>query len=163
MPATSATGERATRAQRNRTHARGVAPGFTLIELLVVMAILVMIAGLIPLALDRALPARRVEAAARSAMAAIRDAQTQSIATGQPVGIKLTEEGNGLQAGTRTMSFSAGVRLTLRGPEGQLLPGLLMYPDGSTQSAQLRFSDATHESRMMVSGITGHVSLERPR
>ena len=161
MPGTLATGECAVALQAGRGRVRQPSCGFTLLELLVVMAILVMMAGLIPLALDHTLSARRVEAAARSAAGAIREAQTQSIATGQPVGVKLALEGNGLIAGARTTSFVSGLRVTLASPDGQPIANLTLFPDGSTQSAELRVSDATHESRVRVSAITGRVWLER--
>jgi len=69
-----------------RTSETGSPRGFTLLELLVVLAILVMAAALFPLALNRALPARRVTTTADHLIAAVRNAQRRArqVATNHP-------------------------------------------------------------------------------
>src|SRR5436305_102535 len=73
--------------------------GFTLLELMVVLLVLVMAAALFPLALDRALPARRVTTTADHLIAAVRNAQAVSTASGRPV--TLTINAQGLSVGAR--------------------------------------------------------------
>lgn len=135
--------------------------GFTLIELLVVLAILVMIAGILPLALDHALPARRVDGAARRVAATIRDAEGDSIASGRAVTIQVARGGSVLRAGNRATSLQGGIHLTLTGPEGQPLTELVVYPDGSATAALVSVTDGQHRRAVSISGISGHVALER--
>lgn len=141
--------------------ARGRWPaGFTLIELLVVLAILVMVAGILPLALDHAMPARRVDGTARRVVAAIRDAEGDSITSGRAVRIEVVSGGTLLRAGERSASLRDGIRVVLSGPDGQQRSSLVVYPDGSATAALVSVTDGQHRRTVWVSGISGRVELE---
>src|SRR5687768_9582313 len=87
MPKTSATG-RAVRSTNAATPR-----GFTLIEMTVVLAIIALLAGSVPLVLNRALPTRRVSAAADRLLADIRRLHVASTSAGQPANIATLQSG----------------------------------------------------------------------
>jgi general secretion pathway protein H len=151
-----------------RKSATGSAGGFTLLELLVVLAILVMAAALFPLALNRALPSRRVSTTVDRLMAAVHDAQAESATTGQPVTLTLVD--GGLEANTksshailRPVRFSASVHVDLKDGNGQAATSLTVFPDGSAQAGQYQVAAGEHLSLVRVSGLTGRVDPRRER
>ena len=124
--------------------------GFTLLELLVVLAILVMAATAFPLALDRALPGRRVRAATGYLKAAIRNAELQSMALDRPERLSVAE---------LTSRFAASTHMQTTGPGGGPLDELVTYPDGSTNGARFVVSDGSDRSTVLVSEITGRIDV----
>ena len=152
-----------------RTSATGSTRGFTLLELLVVLAILVMAAALFPLALNRALPARRVTTTADHLIAAVRTAQAASTANGRPVTLTINAEG--LSVGARDAgqararwSFPASVRVTLTDAGGGAAPSALtVFPDGSAQAMRFDVQAGAHETVVTLSGLTGRLFVERRR
>jgi general secretion pathway protein H len=146
----------------------GSAGGFTLLELLVVLAILVMAAALFPLALNRALPARRVSTTVDRLVAAVHEAQAESVTRGLPV--TLTLVGDGLEASAksarallRPVKFSESVHVDLRDGNGQAATSLTVFPDGSAQGGQYQIAAGEHLSLVQVSGLTGRVDARRER
>jgi prepilin-type N-terminal cleavage/methylation domain-containing protein len=134
--------------------------GFTLVELLVVVTILVMLAALFPVAMDRALPGRRVAVTSQRLMAAIRDAQSDSLASGRPVRLEL-DASAGLTRNARVavgLPPSTQVRLTDR--EGRPLRELVVQPDGSVPAARFEVSAGPHRSAVLLSEMSGRVTLE---
>jgi hypothetical protein len=119
--------------------------------MMVVLAILVMTATLFPLALDHALPARRVKVAAEHLRAALVAAQIQSIYSGHPVQVSLGE----LQPST-----PHSVHLRLTSLDGGVIDTLIFFPDGSSSGARCTLTEGTHESTVSVSAVTGHLSVE---
>jgi general secretion pathway protein H len=134
--------------------------GFTLIELLVVLAILVMMVSLMPLALDHVLPARRVEETARQTLATVREAQSDSIATGRALKVAI-EAGERLRAGDRSLVLPKGLKLGLIGPEAQPLTELMLFPDGSSSGADLVVTDGVRQRTVRASALSGRISLLR--
>jgi len=151
-----------------RTSATGSTRGFTLLELLVVLAILVMAAALFPLALNRALPARRVTTTADHLIAAVRNAQAVSTASGRPAILTINAEG--LSVGARDAgqararwSFPASVRVTLTDAGGGAASALTVFPDGSAQAMRFDVQAGAHETVVTLSGLTGRLFVERRR
>jgi len=155
MRATSVTGS----AQRP-TASVGRQAGFTLMELLVVIAILVLLTSALPLALDRALPGRRVAATTQKLRAAIRDAQSLSAARGSPVRLEL--DASGLSGGRVAVRFPATTHVEVKDAEGLSLRAVSAYPEGTLTEARITVSERTHRSTLRLSGLTGRVTVEVP-
>jgi prepilin-type N-terminal cleavage/methylation domain-containing protein len=155
MHAISATGS----ARRARTVFRHHA-GFTLMELLVVIAILVLLASAFPLALDRALPARRVTSTAEKILSAIRDAQSLSATLGRSVRLEFSDSGLG---GDRiSASFPSTTRVVLKDADGAELHAVSVYPEGTLSEAVIVVSERAHQRTLHLSGLTGRVTVEVP-
>jgi general secretion pathway protein H len=140
---TSATGER----------------GFTLIELLVVMTILVLMAGLFPLALNRALPTRRVAAAAEQVWSALRYAQSLSTVSGRPVQVRLQGSQVLIDATSRVWNLSASA--SLRSELGEASrDALVFYADGTSDGATIELKSGARTRALRVSALTGRIVIE---
>ena len=137
--------------------------GFTLLELLVVIAIMAALAAAFPLALNRFVPARRVDAAAHTLVADIRNAQTRSVTLNQPVALEVSEHDYHLASGdARTLRTSTF--LQLQSADGtRKLPALRVFPDGSTTGGQFTIRDGERERLITVSALTGRIALVRPK
>jgi general secretion pathway protein H len=155
MRAMSATGSA-------RLHAAcvGRQAGFTLMELLVVIAILVLLTSALPLALDRALPGRRVVATTQKLLSAIRDAQSLSVARGRPVHLML--DGSGLSGERVSVKFPVTTRVELKDAEGLTLRAVAAYPEGTLTEAQITVSERTQQRTLRLSGLTGRITVEVP-
>jgi len=167
MRRTSATGSCADAAcpgcpDRAKVSRRG---GYTLLELMVVLAILGLMVGLFPLAIGRALPARRVSATAQSLVAWVSEAQAESVASGTLLHLSL--EGHALHAQRSSgaghlapMSWSDSTVVTLRAGDGSARKRFDVYPDGSTDGADLGVADGTHHAHVRVSALTGRITTD---
>lgn len=147
------------------TSATGREVGFTLLELMVVMAILVLVATLLPMALDRALPGRRVDTVAERVVSMIREARSSSMLSGKPIKLALHEHNLLAQdAATATpigrpLSLPASTTVSLSDLDGHEALALLMYPDGSAQAVRINVEDSGHQQAVLVSALTGRASL----
>jgi hypothetical protein len=132
---------------------------------MVVMAILVMIAAVFPFALDRAMPSRRVSTTAERLVATVQEAQSASLRSGRPVTVALKGHGWVTQdAATsatlaRPLQLPASTEVSLADLEGRPLAALTVYPDGSAQAAHFDIEDNGHHGRVVVSAVTGRVSI----
>ena len=139
--------------------------GFTLLELMVVIAILVMIATVFPMALDRALPGHRVSTTAEQLVSLIREAQDSSLFYGRPVALTLqshglvTEDASTLAPLRRAVLFPTSTDVRLADLEGRPVPAFVVYPDGSAQAVRFEVEDSGHRGTVMVSAVTGRVSI----
>jgi general secretion pathway protein H len=134
--------------------------GFTLIELMVVLAIMVLIASVLPLALNRALPARRVAVAADKLVADIRWLQTQSTMLGRPARISVLESGYRLNLEStdksREVALAKSMALSLRAREdGRVIKELLIYPDGTSSAGRFEVSDSGRHAIVEIGMLTG--------
>jgi general secretion pathway protein H len=142
--------------------------GFTLIELLVVLAILVMAAALFPLALNRALPGRRVSTTADRVVAALNEAEAESTAIGRPVTVSLVEgqlEATAENAHPlrRPLRFPGSIKVALTDLDGETATALTVFPDGSAQGGHFVIESGAHRSLVAVSGLTGRIAVRRER
>lgn len=148
-----------------RTWVTGRESGFTLLELMVVMAILVLVATLLPMALDRALPGHRVATTAERLMSLVREAQGSSVVSGRPVTLTVqghelvTQDGATSAAIGRPFSFPTSTNVSLIDLEGRAATALVVYPDGSTQPVRFDIEDSGRRRAVIVSAVTGRVSL----
>jgi general secretion pathway protein H len=135
------------------------ARGFTLLELLIVVAIIAALSAAFPLALNRFLPARRVDSAARTLVADLHLAQTRSIATGKPVSLAISPSGYQIERDD-VRELNATTTLELRTADDALAVNeLKVFPDGSTTGGRFRIRDGTRMRLILVSALTGRVSL----
>jgi general secretion pathway protein H len=146
----------------HRTLGTGSAAGFTLIELLAVLTILVMAASMVPLALNRALPSRRIASTSDRLVAAVRSAQAASARSGQTLTLVLDEDAvvvKSLDSGTRTR-LPTGTKVTLSDLGGNPAESLTVFPDGSAQAATFQIEAADHKRTVRLSALTGRLSIE---
>ncbi len=144
-PGTSATGEQ----------------GFTLLELLVVLFILVLMAGLFPWALNRAIPARRAEAAAQTAASAMRYAQSFSIASGRDVRMLVYQDHLKIDSASRRWNLPAATTIAPVGVASSHPANVVFHPDGSSAGAVFEVGAVSRKAVLRVSSLTGRVTLER--
>lgn len=144
-----------------RTLGTGSERGFTLLELMVVMAILVMIAAAFPFAIDRAMPGHRVAAITQRLGSMVRAAQVSSLASGKPVTVRL--EGRDRVAAdnsfVKDQAIPASVAVSMEDPDGRVIPGLVLYPDGSAQGARIEVNEGDRRGVVVVSALTGRVTV----
>jgi len=133
--------------------------GFTLLELLVVIAIMAALSAAFPLALDRFVPARRVDSAARVLLADIRSAQSRSISLDRPVALDI--DAHGYRIGdTQTRELRASTSIALRSADDMReLSKLQVFPDGSTTGGRFEIRDGERLRTVDVSALTGRVTL----
>lgn len=151
-----------------RRSVTGNVRGFTLIELLVVLAILVMAAALFPLALNRALPGRRVSTTADRVVAALNDAEAESAATGRVVTVSLVEgrleaTADNSHPVMRPIRFPGSVKVALTDMDGETTTALTVFPDGSAQGGHFAIESGADRSLVAVSGLTGRIAVRRER
>jgi len=130
--------------------------GFTLLELMVVLAILVMGSVLLPMAFDRMMPGRRVTVSGQRIVAAIRDAEAESQASGRPLRLQLQEEGIVWGEHSKTIALPARTSVTATDPNGRTTRQIVVFPDGSARATRFDIRDGIHHGAVVVSGITGH-------
>lgn len=148
-----------------RISGAGRCAGFTLLELMVVIAILVMIATLFPMALDRALPGRRVSAGCEQLVSTIHEAEGSSLVSGKPLTLALQDHqlttrdpSTGVSLG-HALPFAAATHIHLTDQAGRPLSGLMLYPDGSAQAGRFELEDGGHRAAVAISPLTGRVSI----
>lgn len=137
--------------------------GFTLMELLVVLAIVGLIAALLPVAFNRALPARRVEVTSQRLLSAIRDAGSDSLVRGKPIRLEFHAERGVTRDGVQVVRFSSATEVTLADEQGRRLNELVVYPDGSISGGSVVIRERAHVRRIWLSEITGRLSFHGTR
>jgi general secretion pathway protein H len=148
-----------------RTLATGRDAGFTLLELMVVMAILVMVATLLPMALDRALPGHRVATTAERVVSMVREARGSSMLSGKPIRLAVQEHDLVAQDATtsatigRPLNFPSSTTVSLTDLDGRAAAALVVYPDGSAQAVRFNVEDGGRRKAVLVSALTGRASL----
>lgn len=143
--------------------------GFTLLELLVVIAIMAALTAVFPLALNRIVPARRVDGAARELLADIRLAQARSVAANSAVDIVPTSNGYEVRVGAEREARSVVVRklsrsttLALYSVEADAHPLAVFraFPDGSSTGGRFVVRDGQRARSVSVSQLTSRVRIE---
>jgi general secretion pathway protein H len=145
----------------------GRGAGFTLLELMVVIAIMASLTAAFPLALNRFVPARRVDAAARALLADIRLAQARSVNLDVVVRLVPRQHGYEMRDATGPTATSPPVEwrestsLSLGAGDGsRTLLELRIYPDGSSSGGRFVIQDGTRRRDITVSELTGRARLE---
>jgi general secretion pathway protein H len=140
--------------------------GFTLLELLVVIAIMATLSVAFPLALNRFVPARRADAAARELVADIRYAQTRSVAARRALALEPTRHGYRIVAATEpngqvvaVREWRASTELALESLAGAAAERMRVFGDGSTTGGRFTIRDGGRERIITVSELTGRIKL----
>jgi general secretion pathway protein H len=137
----------------------GAQRGFTLVELLVVLAILTLVATLFPLALNRALPERRLEAQTQALVTEVEFAKMSSAMSGTAVELFVDATGHSSRTSPSPAETATGSRITDR--HGRPRASLVLYPDGSASGGRVELSEGANRRVVVVSELTGRVWVER--
>jgi general secretion pathway protein H len=126
--------------------------GFTLLEVLVVVAITALIAGIIVPNLSRSLSVMELQQTTRILQADLRVARATAIRTGQKVDLEAASNGHEYDwiGGSRFMP--QGITLSMSGP-------LVVYPDGSVQTASISIATRRRRYDLAVDPVTGGVTV----
>lgn len=139
--------------------------GFSLIELVIVLAILGIATALVSPAIPRSLDGWRLRTAARQLVALMRYAQSQALATKEPVAVVLnrTEGKGGISADEGPVKW----RVTLRDGVRFLWPGdeaevrITFEPWGWATGGSVDVGNRQGQAlRIVVDAATGRVKLE---
>jgi general secretion pathway protein H len=137
--------------------------GFTLFELLVVLAIMALVAGLLPQA-TAVVPGFRFRAAVRELAAGLRLAQTRAVLGGEPVAILLDPGARHWQAsGEAPRHLPAAIErleVEIAGLAEDAGTRLLFLPDGSARAATLRLAGGGRQAVLRIAWIGGRVSFD---
>jgi general secretion pathway protein H len=124
--------------------------GFSLIELLVVLLIMVLLTGLLPLAIERMVPARRVAAVCQDLESRLRDLQSLALATGTQAMLV-----------PNSLPLPSGVTLELRdNVSGRSLTDLTYFADGSSTGGRFEIAYGERRRTVIVSRLLGRVREE---
>lgn len=151
MPKTSVTGSAPARVRQT---------GFTLIELMVVLAIVVLTVSAIPYAFNRALPSRRVAAAADALVSDVRWLQLQAAVSGRPARIVVLDGHYRMDAGAAAARpearLASSTTVTLHASEDdRIIRELVVHPDGSSSAGWFELSDSGRRERVDVAMLDG--------
>jgi hypothetical protein len=131
-----------------------------LIELMVVLTIITLIAGAMPFALNRILPARRVALTAQTLITNVRWLQIQSSVTGAPGRITLQPSGYQLHVREqkRQVELAHSTLLRFMQPEtAAKLDELVLFPDGTGLPARIEISDSGRRVMLEMSMLSGRL------
>jgi len=145
-----------------------IVSGFTLLELLVVIAIMSALTAVFPLALNRFVPARRADAAARELLADIRLAQARSVTVGGPIdvvpvtnGYEVRTAGESDVSTVASRQWRASTALELRSlDDSRDQPTFRVFPDGSSTGGRFLIRDGERVRNVLVSELTSRVKIE---
>jgi hypothetical protein len=126
------------------------------------MTILVLVAGLFPLALNRTLPSRRVDAAAQTVWGALRYAQSLSTVTGRSVSVLFHGDEVEVDLSSRKWRLPADALIRADAAGEAPRKQLTFLPDGTSDGATIDLHVASRSQTVRVSALTGRIEIERP-
>jgi len=139
--------------------------GFTLVEMLVVLVVIGLIVSLAPMAFDRLLPGRRLEAAARELADTLRTARSLAIRDDRSrfvvidVGAR-TARIDGTRSGQQ-LPDAVSVNLVVAGTErpGPETGRIRFYPDGTSTGGEVGLNMDHRSVKVVVDWFNGQVNL----
>lgn len=133
---------------------RRLGRGFTLIELLTTLAVMTLVLGLVPIALDRIVPRRQLDAQAQRLVTGLRDLRSDAMASGMVKTVGIKDDGS-LWVGERRLALAEPVAASL----DSHLRQIAFHPDGSTSGGEIVLASPAGELRLRVSAATGLVRV----
>ena len=136
--------------------------GFTLLELLVVLAIVGMVAAVVPMAFPAATARVETEAAARVLASDLRAVRRAAIAGNRSLALSFQPNGIGYSTGALTRAFPDLVRTAVEvGGENKTGSGvsIIFNPDGSSTGGDIRIFSAKAAYRVSVDWVSGRIRL----
>jgi prepilin-type N-terminal cleavage/methylation domain-containing protein len=126
--------------------------GFTLLETLVVIAIMVLITMIVVPNMIGWLSVLDLQQTTRLLEADLRVARATAIRTGQKVDLEATNHGREYDWIGGSRFLPDGITLTMSNP-------LVVYPDGSVQSAAITVTSRRRQYAIAVDPVTGAVTV----
>ncbi|HWA88830.1 MAG TPA: GspH/FimT family pseudopilin [Rhizomicrobium sp.] len=126
--------------------------GFTLLETLVVVAIAALIASLVMPNLMRSLSVLELQQTTRLLQADLRVARATAIRTGQKVDVTASNNGHEYDWIGGSRYLPAGITLAMSRP-------VVVYPDGSVQSATISIATKRRQYAIAVDPVNGAVTV----
>lgn len=126
--------------------------GFTLLEALVALAITALIAAIVVPNMVQALDILTLQETTRILQADLRVARETAIRTGQKVDLEATNHG-------REYDWIGGSRFLPPAITLKMSNPLVVYPDGSVQTATITMSSGRREYPIVVDPVTGSVAV----
>lgn len=137
----------------------------TLLELLLVLTIIGISAVLFPMAIDRALPSRRVQTAADEVAGVVRETVLASRRRGD-VAQLAAANGGGLALSWRDRDgevATIGPRVPVELHRDTGGAQLVLFPDGSSSGGSIEIAQGIYHVSVQISGLTGRVLVEPVR
>lgn len=128
------------------------ASGFTLLETLTVVAITALIASLVMPNLTRALSVLELQQTVRMLQADLRVARATAIRTGTKVDVTASNNGHEYDWIGGSRLLPAGIALTMSRP-------VVVYPDGSVQTASISIATRRRQYGVAVDPVNGAVTV----
>lgn len=138
--------------------------GYSLLELMVVMTIIVLIAGSIPFAMNRLVPARRLATATNRLLADTKALQAYALASGAPSRLIMQADGYSMTVRDQSrdrVELSGATKLAMRGIDGNSLQELTFFPDGTSSGARILLTDSGNSAEVAIAIATGHGRVKR--
>lgn len=155
--------------ERHRQHraacARTRGGGFTLLELVVVLAILVLMASLVPPLVSSAVPGAELKGAARELAAALRNARSQAITRNREVTVHLNVKTRRYRVTGHKQAFSLpdDLKLSVYGASSEspsaVIGGIRFFPDGSSTGGRITVAKNGLTYQVNVDWLLGRVKL----
>lgn len=140
--------------------------GFSLVELMVVMLLASMLFALVGVSISRSIRGAEIRNASREIVAGIRHTRGQSIIQRQQKTFQVDADALTWTAADRSaVKLPEGLEITLETARsemtGENAGGIRFYPDGASTGGSVRLLAGEREWTIIVSWLTGEVSIER--
>lgn len=139
--------------------------GFTLFELLVVLALLALVAALVPPMLTRGFPATSLKAAAREVAAGLRETRGRAIGRNADATFTVDVEARSYRIGDEGADrvLPRALEIALYTAESELIDGgagtIRFFADGSSTGGRVSVSYQERRYDIVVDWLTGQVKV----
>lgn len=139
--------------------------GFTLFELLVVLALLALVAVMVPAMLTRGFPATSLKAAAREVAAGLRETRGRAIGRNTEVAFTVDVDARSYRVGGKgaDRTLPRALEIALYTAERELIDSgagsIRFFADGSSTGGRVTVSYQTQSYDIVVDWLTGQVKV----
>jgi len=138
--------------------------GYTLTELLVALAIISLLAVMIPVGYRAAIPGAQLSHTRTQALSLLREARTLARGSSENVGVELSDGRLALDAEDQSVSWGENVAVTYLpafAPDGletdEAAEEILFFPDGSSTGGVLTFENGAASRSITIHWLFGDV------